>query len=729
MPAPPTMMPCMPQTMSVQQPCPEWPAMPYQQAVQPPKRLVGRGVIADTPTGKTAPVGGTMQDHRRPAVRGWGHGSCSVSHPRGAPEMASAQQQRQEGGLPSGSTPSGRSLPPSPPPPAPKRTQPQQRGRKRSALWDPARLAADFHSSGWKKDLEHILKVYYRYSVDYFTERDWTQVKEQFFDLFLQHKKEALEVKEARPLDFMAYIQDLFYQATGLHLDGLGSFTWWIKRGSYYHGIVAHQGRLGECPHLAGAPLPRWPQVAPSESRWESHMKAEAQTPSSSRPSAGATAVPVAETPIAEASVEEIAVAETSIMEAPAETPGTEAPIAPSTLPAPMETGGAGDGSSWAKQMEARKEEFQRSRPAKCPHSQSRGREPTPQLPFPLQDHKGRFASITWLYEHAAARPATSHNVAGRAIRHLYPKLLPHQATSLGNQVACMIAEYHLTVSAHQSSLHLILPPEAAPLLPPIKNYVPGVSFKGTQDVRVMDHAMALRVAIWLHWLDMAVGGEALASESLEAGQHYQGPLLESFLAPRTSGLTYQQVVDQVLMENRWAADQSLHHLQERRTHEWEVLEGLIKVHGELDKADKATWKSLKKEIDQRHKGLKTLKERISPYEAQLRQESSEGSAPGDDGQICHGTPAEVALTPVADDAPSESAEIPAPDPSPAKDQAMEVDNDAAHPSLPSPVSCEDDDLLSGLPPRGATEVESGLAHLSVSSPRGPNGEGGEASL
>ena len=187
-------------------------------------------------------------------------------------------------------------------------------------------------------------------------------------------------------------------------------------------------------------------------------------------------------------------------------------------------------------------------------------------------------------------------------------------------------------------------------------------------------------MAVWLHWLDIAVGGEALVSDSLEAGQHYQGPLLESFLTLRTSGLTYQEVVDQVLTENRRAADQSLHHLQARCTHEREVLEGLIKVHGELDKADKAARKSLKKEIDQRRKGLETLKEHISHYEAQLRQEPSEGSAPGDDGQICHGAQAEVALAPVANDAPSESAEIPALDPSPAKDQAqaMEVDDYAA---------------------------------------------------
>ena len=82
-------------------------------------------------------------------------------------------------------------------------------------------------------------------------------------------------------------------------------------------------------------------------------MRSDAQVPSSSRPSVGATAVPVAETPITEAPVAEAAVAETSVME---ETPA-EAPVAPSLPPAPMETGGAGDGQSWAEQVEAVEEE------------------------------------------------------------------------------------------------------------------------------------------------------------------------------------------------------------------------------------------------------------------------------------------------------------------------------------------------------------------------------------
>ena len=119
--------------------------MPYQQVVQPPKKPAGRGVAADAPTDKTAPVG-DVPDCRRPSTRGWGGGSQSISHPRGIPGKASAQPPCQEGDLPSGSRPS---VPP--PPPAPERTQPQRGGQPRSALRDPMRLAANVHSSGWRK--------------------------------------------------------------------------------------------------------------------------------------------------------------------------------------------------------------------------------------------------------------------------------------------------------------------------------------------------------------------------------------------------------------------------------------------------------------------------------------------------------------------------------------------------------------------------------------------------
>ena len=145
----------------------------------------------------------------------------------------SVQPPHQEGDLPSGSMPSV------PPPAAPEGTQPQHRGWPRSALRDPVRLAAKFCSGGWKKDLEHVLRVYYKYNAASFKEAEWARLKEKFFKYFLPHKEEALGLKERCPMDFMAYIEDNFYKATGLHLDGLRSFTAWIKQGSYYHGLVA----------------------------------------------------------------------------------------------------------------------------------------------------------------------------------------------------------------------------------------------------------------------------------------------------------------------------------------------------------------------------------------------------------------------------------------------------------------------------------------------------------
>ena len=106
-------------------------------------------------------------------------------------------------------------------------------------------------------------------------------------------------------------------------------------------------------------------------------MKLDAQTTNSSKPSVGAMVAPVAETPVVEA-------------------PGAEAPAAPSDTPAPMQTGRAGDGQSWAERIEAGTDEgFQRARPMKRPRSQSRRHEPRLPLHFPLQDSEGRLASIS----------------------------------------------------------------------------------------------------------------------------------------------------------------------------------------------------------------------------------------------------------------------------------------------------------------------------------------------
>ena len=222
----------------------------------------------------------------------------------------------------------------------------------------------------------------------------------------------------------------------------------------------------------------------------------------------------------------------------------------------------------------------------------------------------------------------------------------------------------------------------------------------------------------------MAITGKGMASETLEASQHCQGPLIESLLTPRTSDLSFREVVDCVLQENRCASECSLNYLREHRARTRQELDDLTKAHGESDKSSR---KRIKKEIDLRRKDLESLRERISYYESCLVQDLSGDDPPDDDGLFSHDAQARMATAPEVDDAPSESASTQASDPPAMEGQtdAMEVDDEGTHPCSASPVSTVEDDLLMG---GGAIGVELDLAHITVSSPRSPNGKGKEAS-
>ena len=554
-----------------------------------------------------------------------------------------------------------------------------------------------------------MLKVYYKHTVQTpFRESEWARARELFNHL-TPKTAEALAIKEESPLEYMPYITEEFHRATGLRLNDLPEFTLWIKRGSYFHGLLVKQGQVQECPHLIGAPLPRWPQLKPSESREESYRWATGPVVGPSGPSIGMTTAPTQETPAEEPPMQEAPVA---------------GPPCPDT-PALMKTGGAGDGQTWAEQVETSAEaKFQWARPLKCPRSQSRRRETGPRLPFPLQDVEGRLVSVERLYEYAGERPSPRNNVAGRAIRHLHPEILPWDAKSLENQMSCMIAEYHLMSSARVSTtLSLVLPEAAKLLLPAIKTYVSNVSFKGTRDVRVLDCAKTLRVAVWLHRLDTAVDGDQSASETLDTSQHCLGCLLESFLIPTTHDLMFREVVTHCLYENRRDAQHHLNNLVRHGNRVCEELDDLVESHRG---ASGSSQKRIKKEIDLRRKDLESLKGRISHEESYLQEDMPEQDVPESDDPLNQGAEAVMPPESGADDTPSESTMAPVSGSSPGEDAAMEVDEGAVGLPPTSPVSREDDDLLDE---NEAVEVEAGLAHLTVLSPSGQVGEGEGASV
>ena len=368
---------------------------------------------------------------------------------------------------------------------------PQPGGITRASPRNPLKNITHYRSAGWRKDLDHILGSFFHYNYPSHKEEEWKKLRTKFFEYLGQRQEEWRAIKEDKPLQYMPYMESRFHTLTGVRLQGLSQFTGWIKPGSYYHGVVARKGQLHRCLHLAGTEPPKGPQVCPSQSRPVTQKKEE--TPTTSPPMPGK---------------------ESSVTQGARTKP-----------PVPMETGGAGDGQSWAEQAKASpKEEWRRDRPAKHRRSSSRKWEDWSTNPFPLQGSKGRHGVVQQLYQHAGEHTPACHDVAAQGMTRHHPDMESGVAKSLNNQVLCMILEYHLTcLSQGPSYISPVLPKAAKDLLPPIEGYMADGGFQGTQDLRVLEKAKTLRVAVWLHHLDMAAAGDEAASFSLDATRHGRG--------------------------------------------------------------------------------------------------------------------------------------------------------------------------------------------------------------
>ena len=150
-------------------------------------------------------------------------------------------------------------------------------------------------------------------------EADWEKLRTKFLNHLGQCQDEWKTIKEETPLEYMPYMEHQFLALTGVRLKGLSQFTGWIKPGSYYHGVVAKKGQLNMCLHLAGILPPMRPQIRPSET--QALMQKKVETPTASPRAPGKKGVT---------------------------TQGAQ-----SDAPTLMETGGAGDGRSWADQVDA----------------------------------------------------------------------------------------------------------------------------------------------------------------------------------------------------------------------------------------------------------------------------------------------------------------------------------------------------------------------------------------
>ena len=203
-----------------------------------------------------------------------------------------------------------------------------------------------------------------------------------------------------------------------------------------------------------------------------------------------------------------------------------------------------------------------------------------------------------------------------RGLRESHPEMGAEELQCLNNQVLLMIAKYHLTSTSQGTHRILpVLPEGAARLMPPLDEYLPG-SFDGCRDVRVTDRAQILRVAAWLHRLDLSAtyGMEIVASPRVE--DYDIGPLLEYFLMPKLSDITLEEVAARVAQENCWDMEASLRDLHEER----DSLQNGIKLLASArdNEQQRERKKTIKKQLDTRRRELRSNQERISRLEELL---------------------------------------------------------------------------------------------------------------
>ena len=363
---------------------------------------------------------------------------------------------------------------------------------------------------------------------------------------------EWTDIKELTPLQFMPYVADLFREVTGKDLQGLSRFTGWIGLGGYYHWKVAQLGLLHACPRLQGQPVPKGPMTRPSG---RPHPPRSTQTKT---PAAGTSgrcqdgAQPTSDLGGKSSTSGQGGKSSTSGQGGKSSTPHQSSELAstgrgekptasggPVNLPPERE--GAGDGA-WA-------DWYQRTlRGAEGGTSEPQG------PPYPIGTAQARREAIGQIYNHVDGKDLPPRNIASEALRAYYSGVDPQTLKMWACQILCMISEYHMACVTRGSLVTSpILPGVIEDRLPPLTDYTSPEDRSGVTDVRVRDHqARTLRVAVWLHRLDMALNEEPAASGSLVGTRHSRGHLLAYFLGPGAAwDLQFEDVINQVLKENQ----------------------------------------------------------------------------------------------------------------------------------------------------------------------------------
>ena len=256
--------------------------------------------------------------------------------------------------------------------------------------------------------------------------------------------------------------------------------------------------------------------------------------------------------------------------------------------------------------------------------------------------------------------------------------------------------------------------------MPPLDEYLPG-SFDGCHDVRVTDRAQILRVAVWLHRLDLSAtyGAEIAASPRVE--DYDIGPLLAYFLMPKLSDITLEEVAARVAQENHRDMEISLRDLHEERDSLQNEIELLASARD--NEQWRETKKTLKRRLDTRRRELHSNQERISRLEELLGLEQSQ-EPPTGQGHLDVIVEETTEMTVMTAEEAESGATPPGGPTGDATAPVKETEQDMETEGPGSPVTPNKDDLLTRA---GTADVERGIASLHVNLPAKPGGDGDAA--
>ena len=356
--------------------------------------------------------------------------------------------------------------------------------------------------------------------------------------------------------------------------------------------------------------------------------------------------------------------------------------------------------------------------------------------PFPITSALVRWESVGQIYGWVHGKNPPDSNIISKALRAYYTRVDLPTLHTWACQALCMIAECHMACVTRGSPVTSpILPGELEERLPSLASYAPLEDHMGSTDVRVRDHwARTLHVAIWCHRLDMVVS-DPDSSKSLVRSRHRMGSLLAYFLGPRTAWrLTFEDVVAQVLQENRQLLDTkcdkaaaSLRNCSQRQaTLHWEIDAATVALEMTADTPEG-------RETDVRLTTLRTalgaIEKAMTTYEDLLKdcrmqeEEAHQEEAPPEDPEE------ESSDTEMADDEDDlrkeADAEVPPPPLEDVGPTPLVPGGDVISPEedalLMQPASQPEGPVTGSHSPRSEASTVSGeMAGLSIASPSQP---------